>query len=129
MDVSILKGKILKDVVLTKDICDKDDTVEFIVSDNERYLMYHDQDCCESVDINDICGELNDLIGSEIIEAEEVTSNNKNNLDGSETEYPDSFTWTFYKFRTARGCVTIRWYGESNGCYSESVNFKRIEGI
>ena len=88
----------------------------------DRYIFTHDQDCCEDVTIEDICGDLSDLLDSPLLQAEEVVHKNENPPDVSVPEYQDCFTWTFYKFSTIKGSVTIRWYGSSNGYYSESVD-------
>lgn len=100
-----------------------DDYLFFVLDSGEEYVMFHSQDCCEGVSIDDINGDLNDLLNSPITMAEEVTSNV--NPEGITKEYQDSFTWTFYKLATIKGHVTIRWYGESNGYYSESVSFEK----
>ena len=103
-----------------------EDKSEFIFKDTEGnyYRLYHSQECCESVSIEDICGSPEDLIGYPILQAEESTSNT--NPEDIKKEYQDSFTWTFYRITTMKGQVVIRWYGESNGYYSEGVNFEKI---
>ena len=83
-----------------------------------RYTFDHRQDCCENVDIDDISGDLKDLRGSIILLAEEVSNPDYQNED----RCGESETWTFYKFATVKGYVTVRWYGSSNGYYSESVD-------
>lgn len=96
----------------------------FTTIDGDQFEFYHDQDCCESVTIEEIAGDLDDLVGAPIFLAEEVVS--QKNPAGVVMDYQDSFTWTFYKFATRKGYVDVRWYGESNGYYSESVQFKQI---
>lgn len=85
---------------------------------SEIYEFYHDQDCCESVYIEDIEGNLSDLVGLRLELAEKTEKECE--------ECSESGTWTFYRFRTVKGSVTVRWLGESNGYYSESVSLRRV---
>ncbi len=94
--------------------------VRFVCSDGTIYEMWHCQECCEYVRLIDVCGDVSDIIGNIVLKAEESTSNEP---DGAS----ESLTWTFYHIRTERGTVTLRWLGESNGYYSESVNLYRID--
>lgn len=98
--------------------------VVFLSADGERFVMEHDQDCCESVYVEDICGDLNDLVGTPIAFAEESS----NSDDPPAIGHDDSYTWTFYRIGTVKGTVVIRWFGSSNGYYSESVDFKKVSG-
>lgn len=94
------------------------ESISFIDDKNKlKYELVHEQDCCESVLIEDIEGDLNDLIGSEILQSGEIISRMEENAK----DY-DSCTWTFYKIATVKGYVTIRFFGESNGYYSEEVD-------
>lgn len=93
----------------------------FITDTKEQFKLFHSQDCCEDVSIESIVGDLQDLVGSPMLLAEESCSSE--DPEGVSVKGQDSFTWTFYKFATLKGYVDIRWYGESNGYYSESVSF------
>ena len=122
MDINILDGKILTKI----EIADDKSNIKFVCKYGSKYLMHHYPDCCENVEVDEIIGDIKDLIDTPIIEAREET-NSESNPEGVKKECQDSFTWTFYIFRTIKGSVTIRWYGESNGYYSESVDFEKIE--
>lgn len=125
MGIEILKGKTLTKIERWH-APEDGDTIIFVVSPEEKYKMYHKQDCCETVVIEDICGELDWLLNTPILLAEE-RSNNERVKDEDGYGVGDSQTWTFYELATINGNVTIRWDGRSNGYYSESVDFERIE--
>ena len=105
----------------------------FIFSDGTSLNFYHSQECCECVEIVDICGDIDDLLGNPLTQCEEVTnadqptevvetSKLQKSLKGYDLSVDDDEEWTFYKFATIKGSVTIRWYGSSNGYYSVSVS-------
>ena len=88
--------------------------IEFI-SKSDVFFMKHQTMCCEEVSVEDICGEKEYLLGSDIITAEIVTNENESE-DGLEHQ-----TWSFCKLSTNKGSVTLSWYGESNaGFYRET---------
>ncbi len=102
------------------------DELHFVTDDGKHYMLYHPQGCCEYVYIEDICGDLEDLVGAPLLRVEE-SSNSQDHPHGVRLDYePESFTWTFYKFATIKGYVDVRWYGSSNGYYGEGVDFTEI---
>ena len=116
-----IKGKVL-DSIDVVDSAEEGHRIVFKTTDGLSYLMFHRQDCCEDVRIEDIVGNLDDLIGCPLLVAQSVSSSE---IPQKNPEWPqDSHTWTFYKFATQKGYVDIRWYGTSNGYYSESVDFE-----
>lgn len=118
------------------------DELWFETFDGDTYKMLHQQDCCENVTLEEIIGDLEDLINTPIIEARASADSNRQQaeldlinddderlmllLKSEPKPEPlycdDSMTWTFYIFRTIKGTVTLRWFGTSNGYYSERVD-------
>lgn len=119
VDFSTLTGEILSEIT---GATDGSTEIIFHANDGRRWRMHHYQDCCESVYVEDVCGDVTDLIGTPILLAEEASDIPEPVV----CNYNDSYTWTFYRLRTIRGTVVIRWYGESNGYYSESVDFEEM---
>ena len=118
VEFSELIGKIITKVVCT------DNEVYITTSDCEHYLMSHIQDCCETVYLESVVGDINDVVGYPVLNAELKT--NKTNTFGKEY-IGESFTWTFYTIATIKGYVDLRFLGASNGYYSERVGFYRRE--
>ena len=76
--------------------------------------MIHHQDCCETVYLADVVGSFEDLIGYPLLEVSE-------NLVDIATEDMSS-TASYYNFKTIKASVQLRWVGESNGHYSETID-------
>jgi len=101
-----------------------DDTELLFECDEGTFRFYHAQDCCEHVRVEDVIGDLQDLVGEPLLRAEEESSDEAPEREDNPDNYWDEcHTWTFYKFATRKGYVDVRWLGESNGYYSESVDF------
>ena len=110
-DISKMNGEIIASI----DGMEPGSTeITFHCESGNSFTMYHNQECCESVSVEDVCGDASDVIGGMVVSAEERTYS-------GEIEY-GSQTFTFYDIQTTKGSVNIRWNGESNGYYSESVD-------
>ena len=95
----------------------------FKCKNGNTVVFYHEQNCCEDVWLEDADGLVNGVdifTDCDWCEVEKVQSDNYAALN----KYDESYTWTFYKFRTNKGYDFMRWYGTSNGYYSEDVDIQ-----
>jgi hypothetical protein len=100
-----------------------DDCIIFTTEDG-TLSMRHQQTCCEAVKIKQIDGDINDLVGTPILNAYcEINAWRAEEIDNGKGQ------WTFYRLQTAKGPVVISWYGESNGYYSVKVDLIWIPNI
>jgi Fe-S cluster biogenesis protein NfuA len=101
--------------------------IHFIDSQGVNYVLAHEQECCESVSLEDVCGDLGDLEGSPILVAEHRHGKAPvGGADGPHYDY-NVAEYNFYELATIKGSVTFRFHGASNGCYSMRADLFRIE--
>lgn len=120
--IKTMVGKVFTSVLVVRDAVDHN-SMTFKTDDGWEYTFMHYQDCCEYVRIEDIVGDVKDLIDSPLTLAEEVSGETADVLD-EDGVFGNSYTWTYYKFATVKGYVDVRWCGESNGYYSEAVHLE-----
>ncbi len=83
-----------------------DDEIRFYTK-NAEYRMYGDQECCENIYIDDICGDFKNIVKQEILLANE----------SFQPCFSNTLGWTFYNLATIKGTVTITWKGKANSPY------------
>lgn len=92
------------------------DRVEFVcLTDGkpERFVIYHPQDCCESVYLDSVEGKI-PLSPFRIIKISET-------CETGEEECGDVWEKQTYVFDTDEGNFVLKFYGTSNGYYGTSV--------
>lgn len=120
---SVLDGEYIFKTDIVRDN-GNDDSITFYTLSGKRFRMHFEQDCCSTCSIEDICGDVADIEGL-VVDARCET--NCDSHDPATEGCAESFTWTFYILQTQKGCVTIRWFGSSNGYYSETTSFTQLE--
>lgn len=63
-----------KTIVRASDVKPGATAILFLMSDGSAYGFHHDRHCCEHVSVVDVCGDIADLIGRPLVQAEEATS-------------------------------------------------------
>lgn len=109
-----------KTIVAIQGMTPESDEVLFTFSDGQKLKMYHWQDCCESVYLADVNGNIEDLLNTPLLVAESRTEGGR---DGDW----DVYEYTFYTFRTIKGSVDLRWIGTSNGYYATGVEIEEVK--
>lgn len=101
---------------------DEEDLVDLLVikTNKGNMFFYYWWDCGNNVHLEDGFEDLRKMIGEQILQAEVVVNRESEPL----YEWDESYTWTYYKISSLNHDCTLRFYGSSNGCYSESVNIR-----
>jgi hypothetical protein len=73
-------------------------TIIEIETDKGSFRMFHEQDCCERVEVDSVVGDASELVGEKVLAAS-VKSSPEDGLEH----------WTFYDISTRKGTVVIRW--------------------
>lgn len=116
MSIKNLIGETLEYI----DIDEDNNQILLTTKSGKRIMIYHHQDCCESVRIVDTVGNWDNLIGKVIIDTDEEI------ISSSDKDGYDSRTETNLTFKVDGDTVISKWIGESNGYYSENVDVQEF---
>lgn len=113
-----LKGKVLESWQ-----CNFSDELVLYFTDDSCGTFFHSQECCESVSITSTeleISKLDECLGKVLTSyCEDIDYNTTQDISW----HIDPFTNTTQIFNFEGVELKIKWVGESNGYYSESVDF------
>lgn len=109
--------------ILTHIDTNGNDEIVLTTQSGRRIKIYHSQNCCETVCIEDTVGDFEQLLFKPLISIthEEECSNDQ--------EYYESCTKTDITFKVNDATVISKWIGTSNGYYSESVHWEELKPL
>ncbi len=112
-----LKGQTINIIIGLAPDCDG---YEFVLDNGQTVSFSHGQDCCESVRVVGLRGDIQNILGYPITLAEEDNPDD----DGFMVDHPsyEHRTITKYILESEKGRFEIVWFGDSNGYYGESVD-------
>lgn len=92
------------------------------------YYFDPEGDCCAHIYLEDIIGDVKDLLDTPVLQAEKIESDqvSKEEYDKIVDGQWDVSVWCFYKLVTINGYVTFRILDHNNGYYSTSLDFKKL---
>lgn len=119
MDIKELCGEILTNIDID------DDYILLTTVSGRKIQIFHYQDCCESVSIESVEGNIVNLTGKVLIDVSERIDDS----DNPPKDCDESWTRTIHTFKTNDETVIVKWIGISNGYYSENVTIEEIGKI
>jgi hypothetical protein len=120
MSVESMIGSVVKSI----DIDESNDDCLITLEDGRKFKIEHFQDCCETVQFYDASGDVHSLIGKKLTN---VTEDYNDDPIEEDLSCDGSHTWSVYKFQTDENTVILRWYGDSNGYYSETTQLYEVK--
>lgn len=103
------------------------DTVVLKLDDGRAIALSLEAGCCSKSHFTD-ASQFAELVGTEILDAEEREGGVNSYYDGKPLTDPDEYAdevqkWHFLIFTTNKGHVTIDWRNDSNGYYDGSLEW------
>lgn len=121
IDEKTLIGKTITEIKVDQSC----DCVTFS-TEEKKYSMHHNQECCESVGLEKVVGNPESIVGEPIKDVIYDTESENFPKDIEQLGNQHSWTVSRISFYTEHGFVEFVWLGVSNGYYGEGVDIEEL---